>query len=273
MATKPITRTILISPDMASRMLEKNNRNRTMSAAVVDRYRRDMEAGRWLFAGDPIRFDDAGTLIDGQHRLLAVVRAGVTLPFLVIEGLNPESQMVMDQGKRRSTAQQLSIKGVPNPVVVAAGVKLHMVRVTGYLFRDNKEAAAVVSTAAIERWVIDNERIVTELAPHTGLIRRCCDAPPSVSYAAAIAFLEIDPAACLEFFRLLDVGAGEGNPVNALDKRLQRDRRQKIKVSQRDQLGMFFQVWNLWREDRQVTRIQRPGGSYTAETFPKLVTA
>lgn len=44
-----------------------------------DALARSMEAGTYVWTGDPIRFDNSNRLIDGQHRLSAVVKSGVTL--------------------------------------------------------------------------------------------------------------------------------------------------------------------------------------------------
>lgn len=264
-----------IDPAMAQAMLEHNTKNRRISAVAVERYRRDMESGRWIYAGDPIRFSDDGTLLDGQHRLMALAALGddqgISLPFLIIRGLPSESQMVMDQGRKRTAAQQLSLAGVKEYSTVAAGVKIHLIRQSGLLFRDNKLAQTEISTAAIEQWVRNNSHVIDGLHEMFADIR-ANDAAPSVAYAAAIAFWAVSPELCREFFRLLRAGAGQGHPINSLDKRLQRDRRTNVKVSSREMLGMFFQTWNLWREGRQTTKLQRPsGGAYTAKSFPKLV--
>lgn len=275
--SKPRSSVVYIDPAMARRMLAQNTRNRPVSAVTVERYRRDMANGRWVYAADPIRFADDGMLLDGQHRLMALAalgdEQGTSIPFLVVRGLRAESQMVMDQGRKRTAAQQLALIGIRDYSIVAAGVKLHLIRESGLMFRDSKLSQTEISSAAIEQWVAGNPDIINGLQPLVPDIR-ANDATPSVAYAAAIAFWSIDPQLCAEFFRLLRAGAGEGHPINSLDKRLQRDRRAKIRVSSRELLGMLFQTWNLWRQGKRTTKLQRPiGGEYSAETFPKLVAA
>ena len=231
-----------------------------------------METGVWQFAADPIRFDTEGNLLDGQHRLqaLANCESGTKIRFLVVYGLEAESQLVMDQGRKRSAGQQLSMLGVPNSSNVASGVRIHLIRITGMLFRDTKESQVVASAGAIEKWVRENPDVVEGLHPLVYLMRTT-DAPPSVAYAAGIAFWELSPDRCKEFFHLLSAGAGRGHPINALDKRLQRIRRAQTPVTKREALGMFFQTWNSWVENRTIDRIQRPrGGSYTSDNFPVL---
>ena len=61
-------------------------------------YAADMKAGRWQLNGEAIKFDKNGHLLNGQHRLHAVVRADTTIQMLVISGLDPETRTTMDSG-------------------------------------------------------------------------------------------------------------------------------------------------------------------------------
>lgn len=48
---------------------------------VVTRYARDMAAGRWVMNGEPLILDPEGNLLDGRHRLAAVIEARVAVRF------------------------------------------------------------------------------------------------------------------------------------------------------------------------------------------------
>src|SRR5437870_5147015 len=75
-----------VGPELATRWLEGNVHNRKLREDVVARYARDMKAGRWLLTHEPIAFNKNGdTLVDGQHRLWAVVESGATVaPVLTV---------------------------------------------------------------------------------------------------------------------------------------------------------------------------------------------
>ena len=103
-----------ISPDKAKEYMLANNHNRRLSGRTVDRYTRDILAGEWPFTGDPIRFNGAGTLIDGQHRLAAIIKAGQAAQCLVIRGLGLEVQEKIDQGRMRQAAD-FAIIDAPDP--------------------------------------------------------------------------------------------------------------------------------------------------------------
>jgi hypothetical protein len=77
-----------IGPDRAADILEHHNgRSRSLTAKTTGKYVRAIEANEWPFLGDPIRFDHQGDLLDGQHRLAAVVETGTVIEFVLIHGI------------------------------------------------------------------------------------------------------------------------------------------------------------------------------------------
>lgn len=261
---------VMVDAGIAARWLTRNTKNRKIRQGTVARYRSDMAEGRWTFAGDPIRFDTNGNLIDGQHRLTALSELeGVTVPMLVVRGLPNEAQGFMDQGIKRTPGDQLSLKDVTDPNKVAAVAKQFIAWESGYLFRDQK-LVGQITAPHIEEWVAQHAEDVSFLNSLGTLVRQH-DAPPSVAGAAAVAFGRIDPAKTLEFFTLLARGAGtSGNPIVTLDKRLQSMRRNGVKVPSRDYLAFFILAWNAWRDGRQMAKFQRPrGGRWAEDNFPE----
>lgn len=268
-STKITHSIIMVDATIAKRWLDHNVTNRTVRQAAVARYCSDMEHGRWTMAGDPIRFNIDGDLVDGQHRLIALSELeGITLPMLVIRGLPREAQGAMDQGIKRTPGDQLGLKGVRNGQSIAAAVKQFIAWDDDLLFRDTKVLQAITSTQ-IEEWCDDHPHDVDFLQQVLSLTRQN-DARPAIAAAAAIAFARIDAQAAVDFFTLLARGAGtQGHPIVTLDKRLQRMRRDNVKIPDRDLLALFIVAWNAWRAGKTVTKFQRPvGGRYTEDNFP-----
>ncbi len=79
-----------INPELAKSYLNKMGKNRHVTQHHLKTLVRDMKAGRWVFNGDPIRFNGE-KLIDGQHRLNALIESGKTLDFVVIRQLPKEA--------------------------------------------------------------------------------------------------------------------------------------------------------------------------------------
>jgi hypothetical protein len=107
--------------------------NRPLRRAVVEKYAKDMLAGKWrpthqgiALIGDPAN----PTLGDGQHRLHAVLLACETKPdFKVIlpiaTGLDFEALWVIDAALPRTNADVIAMKdGVRNPNVITSSLRL-----------------------------------------------------------------------------------------------------------------------------------------------------
>ena len=90
-------------------------------------YANDMVNGNWKLSPQGIAFDESGTLFDGQHRLRAVVRAGLSVPMLVLRGFPVEqgkmkTMDVVDCGVLRSLPDRLKLMGcyAGNPNLICA---------------------------------------------------------------------------------------------------------------------------------------------------------
>lgn len=110
----------LIGPERARQMLLKLNNPRPLSQATVDNYVDVMRRKDWAFNGDPIRFNEDGALIDGQHRLQAIIKSGVAQKMLVIHGLGDDTFETIDVGKKRSHGDLLAICGHTDGVMLGA---------------------------------------------------------------------------------------------------------------------------------------------------------
>jgi len=110
-----------LTPHMAKEFLKRNTDNfRRLDAARVDHYAKDMRNGVFRFNGDSIKFDREGLLIDGQHRLAAVVKSNTSIDTIIVRGVEPESALTIDDGKPRQASDWLRHKHVKNANNIAA---------------------------------------------------------------------------------------------------------------------------------------------------------
>ena len=124
-----------ITPEIAKRYLARNVANRNLREATVRSYEIDMRGGNWVPTHQGIAFNDSGDLMDGQHRLTAISRAGVTVTMLVTRGLPTErgrtkTMDAVDVGAARNVRDQLKLQhGFRNPFrdVAAATSIIQMV--------------------------------------------------------------------------------------------------------------------------------------------------
>jgi hypothetical protein len=77
------TQVMTVTPDMAAKWLETNDANRRTRQKLVNRLADEIRHGRWMVTHQGISFDHTGKLTDGQHRLWAIVLAGIAVRVMV----------------------------------------------------------------------------------------------------------------------------------------------------------------------------------------------
>lgn len=101
-----------ITPEIAKKYLIKNKGNRSKRQSVIDFYAQQMKSGEWMLSPQGISFDEDGDLLDGQHRLEAVVASGCTVDFRVTTGCAHDLSPYLDRGVVRMDHDVLAISGV-----------------------------------------------------------------------------------------------------------------------------------------------------------------
>jgi len=104
--------------------LDTQANNRNLSPKTVTAYARDMKKGAWRFDGTPIRFNRSGNLIDGQHRLSAIIESGKTQKMVVMWNLANETQDVMDSGRSRNIGDTLKLHGYKNWTALGSSARM-----------------------------------------------------------------------------------------------------------------------------------------------------
>ena len=113
----------VITPSNAKKYLDSNKNNRPINQAGVDRYARAMREGKWDLNGQTITFDTEGNVLDGQHRLSAVVQSNTSIETYVVRGILRESFDTIDVGRNRTTADLLSLQGNSNSSILATAAR------------------------------------------------------------------------------------------------------------------------------------------------------
>lgn len=124
MSTSTISQSIMtITPELAADFLKFNTNNRPLNSFTVEFYAQEMTKNQWKVNGSPIVFSDGNTLLDGQHRLAACVKAGVPFTTTVVKGVDPEVFDTIDVGRQRTPGDLLAIDEVKEPAGKASVIK------------------------------------------------------------------------------------------------------------------------------------------------------
>lgn len=221
----------------------------------------DMRNGRWKMNGETIIFDEIGRCLDGQHRLSAVVEAGVAVEFLVVKNVKSNTFHTIDTGRARTPGHALQIAGYRNANQLAAAARI---------LRFYQRGDWALYTA----WTITNEEILMTVRAHPELVTL---KPPSKItrriLASAYLFLRYTTG-CIDenksdlFFDLIESGhEREQNPAVKFRNTALLLMSRKHKPSKMELLGLAIKSFNAYMAGREVRalRISRN------EQFPRLI--
>lgn len=265
-----VVKVCLITPDLAAQWLEANYRNRPLRERGSDAYGRDAEGGKWVLTGDTIKFDWFGRLVDGQHRLTAVVKSGRSIESLVVWGVDPEARKFTDTGMARLFRDVLLMDGVEHSDILAPAVR----RVALW---NNGER-------------VDFKRDKVTPAEHEETLEKHPELIHCVQFAASLTLngirvsrsllafmywvlLHANPEEAEEFMTRVGTGANlpDGDPILRLRTWVseygRRDRRFDIEF-----VWKAAVTWNAWMEGRTLKKVQLPRGGIQQDNFPTLRT-
>lgn len=118
-----------ITPEIAKEYLKFNKINRPLKQRIVSYYASMMRKGQWRLNGEGISFVKGGALGNGQHRLHAVIEAGIPIKFVVTRGCDEDSFNTYDSGTNRTSSDVFALNGIPNHTVVSsAAMRIFSIR-------------------------------------------------------------------------------------------------------------------------------------------------
>lgn len=125
-----------------------------------------MAAGRWNTNGQGVIFSPDGDLLDGQHRLRAVVEAGVTVEMFVVRGVPKERFETMDTGRARTVGDVLGAQSYTNANNLAAIARLAWNYVAGASINYGPSKSALVAFVHANPFLQDiTNKVVGARAP------------------------------------------------------------------------------------------------------------
>ncbi|WP_019933896.1 hypothetical protein [Oceanimonas smirnovii] len=260
---------LIITPSMAEGLLKKNTANRPCSMDRAKALSDAMIRGEWQFNGDTIRVADDGTLLDGQHRLNAVIISKIPLPAILITGLPRDSFKTIDGGKSRTTGDRLAVNGVKNYNTVAAAASLY-IRWKGYgnptIGSPDKKPT---STQIMD--FIDNNPMIHGCAQKalSKWTKRYLSS--SNSAFCLMAFMNDDPKSACGFWGELESGIISPGLTSTLllRDRLMEDRLSRTRLTQAYKLALTFKAYRHYRDgvNTKTLRVRLDGPNPEKDIF------
>lgn len=111
----PVTSIVLVTPETAQFWLSRAHPNRAVKQRWVNQLTEMILRDEWRTTHQGIALDWEDRPVDGQHRLLAVVKSGVAVEMMVTRGIRfDDSLAAIDGGVGRSFGDHLRMLGEAN---------------------------------------------------------------------------------------------------------------------------------------------------------------
>lgn len=198
---------INITPTMAKKWLGANyTKNRKLRATVVSRYARDIKAGKWIVTHQSIAFNTRGELIDGQHRLAAIIEADTDTKQMVTRDVPCAAFSHVDLGFSRTAEDVLRAEGddwiTKDHIAIA-----RLVQANG----DSRQTLAGLSPFELKELVHLHKNAITFVLQNLERRLRGITVSPVMAAIASAYYSETDRVRLSAFIRMLVSGIIE-NP-------------------------------------------------------------
>lgn len=244
---------IKITPTVAAEMLEGNTEvNRPIRQLHLAKLVSDMTTGFWdANNGETLKFkspkngDKYGTLVDGQHRLQAIIQSGKTFSLPCLIGVSEDAFNTLDSGSSRTFGDILQQKGVTSSNSIAAAVLA-----VEQFYRGAFSIKTVSHRALLERW---NEH--KSISDHGFQSARCKKVlKPADAVFLSYVFTNIAPKRGREFIDLIaNGGAPADSHVHRLREKLLDLRIRKATgftyTTRAYIVGSVFKCWNMTKRN------------------------
>lgn len=149
--------------------------NRPLSDQHVSRIARQIKSGKWRFNGDTIKISDSEDVLDGQHRLWAVIEAKKPIDTLIVYGIAKDAFATIDTlRKPRSGADVLALNGAHRYRGIMASALQWLIRWQRGTLIDYRNPKHRVENADIEEIFAVHGGIV-QAAERAIKLRRVCN--------------------------------------------------------------------------------------------------
>lgn len=254
--TKPETNAwrVLMTPQLAQKIIDRNTgTNRSLSIPTIRRYARQITDGQFRMTHQGISLTSNGNIIDGAHRLHAIIMAGEAVWLRVFIDEPQENFAYVDNGRSRQALQFISgpntaaRQGAARIIGVLAGTT-DATTISQGLVGNNASVANIIAT--VEAWPE-----MLDLAPQCSRVYRSAHIAMS-KHLALMTIASRTPYAhkLPEWFTGLIDGAGLSDTDSRLLLRNRFSREFKALNTTNNSAcwGMLVKAWNAFATNSEM---------------------
>ena len=252
-----------ITPAIAAKLLENNPKNRQLNTVHVARLAKEIKEGRWKVNGDMIRltgFNGKGSIIDGQHRLSAVIKSGISIQSWVMGGLPEDVFNTIDSGRLRSKGDTLFCDGEKSAKKIAAAL---------VIIDQYKNKRFGFGQQYSNTQVQELLRLYPEVR-YCLTTQRTAVLPPSIFHACIYLFSMKDQELAQNFSTAIVTGIGlkSKDPFYVLRELLLKNRVGAGRFTKSNILALCILAWNFARENKKISVLRLPFVDNKLAEFP-----
>lgn len=258
-----------VTPEMAARLLGTMEGNRPLRQRAVQRYAREMLAGKWAVNGEAIKIARTGRLIDGQHRLSAVMMAKIPVQMCVVRGVDDSAIITLDTGVGRSFYDVGVIGGQSYAQAVGPIIRWWFKYLSG-----SPSVSNYPTHQEMAQVLVDHPQI-TESAAFIAKLKvvksRCGAGVQGFVHSYASEAYDRDMADL--FMNDLNEGAQlpADSPIFALRRRLvDITPESKGRMDQSHVLAWTIKAWNAWVAGEKMKAVKWQSSGDKTEPFPRF---
>lgn len=249
-----------ITPKLAADMLAYNRSNRPVQSARVTLYARQMAAGEWRYTREPIIFSDAGRVIDGQHRLMAVIEAMTPITADVAFGAADDCFAFIDVGATRTASDIFAINGVKSWKAISAMTRMVYQYDQG---RQTISGGGKITAAELYEEYLKLDGLENSL-PIVSKFGASRLASPAMMGAMHHLCARKHRKEADEFFAIANDGGSGKSPAVELHRRLMRNAISNEKLGKDLLAGLILTAWNRHRKGLAGRGLRFDGGKLPA---------
>lgn len=249
-----------ITPEVARQLLERGGQNRPIKRKV-SHYAREMAEGRWILNGSTIVLNEQGEVLDGQHRLLACIEAGISFQTVVVYDVPRSAFVTIDAGMPRSLADDLAVEGVVNYTTIAAGLGWVWLYDKGNINLNQRPTGDQRGTrAGLLAFYRKCSAPAWQRAAKAGQEAAKLVGSAGIGAGCHFIFQRKSASAADDFFRRLLEGelTDEGSPFPSLRRRLMKDRYEDRmnRMNPGAKIALILKAWNAFISGAKVKQLR-----------------
>ena len=269
-----------VTPELAREYLATTATNRRIRPAIVQSLTNAIQNGDWHSMIEPIHFDSAGRLRNGQHRLTAIADSGRTVTVMVIRGATEDTIDSIDTGSRRTPGDLLKFRYDLADADTTAIVLKYLWQMKGIDGpphpRSSGGSDARFNNHVLGEYFLEHPGVESAVA--------YINAEPSLRKLGSKAIMAFCYYHILtnggeranDYFRCLDkeIFDGKGDPARHLVDRLRRAKSTGHSGNKKDRLNvtevaaLTIKAWNLWVAGRSTGSLRWKLYGEKPEKFP-----